>query len=369
MKIIWFLLLLIVTSVIIFWGFSRVTGRKSAISLVKPAPSASDSKRSEPLKVKVSIPYWDQEKALSSFRENVKLVDYVSLVWYFLGSDGKIHKYEYTKEDLSIINFAHDNGVKVEVVITNLPEDGGWDSDRVENVLKNEDLLEKHIEEIVAFTQKLNIDGVDIDYEQLNKNLTDNFSEFIKRLGDALHQKGKYLGIALHPKSDDGIGNENGALSQDWKELAQGADNLYIMAFGQHWDEGGPGPIASLPWVERIVKYAQSLGIEKSKLFLTIPLFGYEWREESEKAARGLTFQDAKKIISGNGVEVKWDKDAASSYFEYKRGGNEFEVWFEDARSVERKMELADSAGFEGITFWRLGGEDPQIWEDLRIKE
>lgn len=364
MKITWIILLSVVVSILIFWGFSRVTGKDSDIGLIKPTPSVSDSKRLEPLKVKVSIPYWDQTKALSSFRENVDLVDYVSLFWYFLGSDGAIHKYDFAQEDLSIINFAHDNGVKVEMVITNLPEDSGWDSDRVENILKNEDLREKHIEEIIELAEKLNVDGIDIDYEQLNENLTDNFSEFIKRLGDALHQKGKYLGVALHPKSDDGIGAENGALSQDWPAIAEGADNLYIMAFGEHWDEGGPGPIASIIWVERIVKYAQNLGIERSKLFLTIPLFGYEWRKDSNQAAKGLTYSDVSKLLDKYGVSEEWDETNASPHFHYENKG-EWEVWYENARSVMEKAELADKAGFAGITFWRLGGEDPQIWQEI----
>ena len=315
------ILLLLLAVAVVFWGIFSMTKKSDDKNLTQPKPLPSVSpKRSEPLKVKVSIPYWDQTKALSSFRENVDLVDYISLFWYFLGSDGEIHKYEFAQEDLSIINFAHDNGVKVEVVITNLPEDGGWDSDRVENVLKNEDLLEKHIEEIVDLTQKLNVDGIDIDYEQLDNDLIDDFSGFIQDLGKALRDKGKYLGVALHPKSDDGIGNTNGALSQDWQEVAKGADNLYIMAFNEHWDEGEPGPIASLPWVERIIKYAQSLGIEKSKLFLTIPLFGYEWKEDSDRAAHGLTFQDVQKIISNNEVAVEWNEDVASPYFKYERG-------------------------------------------------
>ncbi|MDP2684516.1 MAG: hypothetical protein Q8P20_05690, partial [bacterium] len=137
MKRAWIILLLIVASVLVFWGFSEVTGKDNDISLIKPEPipSVSDSKRLKPLKVKVSIPYWDQENASASFKENADRINYVSLFWYFLGSDGKIHKYNYAKEDLSIINFAHDKGIKVELVITNLPESGGWDSDRVERVL------------------------------------------------------------------------------------------------------------------------------------------------------------------------------------------------------------------------------------------
>ena len=42
------------------------------------------------------------------------------------------------------------------------------------------------------------------------------------------------------------------------------------------------------------------------------------------------------------------------------------EVWFENGPSVEVKVQLAREAGFGGVTFWRLGGEDPEVWERVR---
>lgn len=366
MKIALLILLLVLGGAVIFWGIFSMSKRNIDNKLIqpKPSPQASETPKRKPLKVKVSIPYWDQQSAAKSFKENVDLINYVSLFWYFLGSDGEIHKYNYAKEDLSLISFAHEKGVKVEVVITNLPEDGGWDSARVEKVLKDETLRQKHIEEIVSLSERLEIDGVDIDYEQLNKNLKDDFSKFIQDLGSALREKGKYLGVALHPKSDDGGGFENGALAQNWQEISEGADNLYIMAFNEHWDESGPGPVASIGWVERIVKYAQSLKIDRHKLFLTIPLFGYDWKKDSGENAKGLTHGDVTKLLEKFSVSEEWDETNASSYFHYGDG----EVWFENARSVMRKIELAEDAGFRGITFWRLGGEDPQIWPLLKSK-
>ena len=69
--------------------------------------SPSSSPTSSSMKVKVSIPYWDQETAIKSFKENANVVDYISLFWYFLDNEGKIKKYKYANEDLSLINFAN----------------------------------------------------------------------------------------------------------------------------------------------------------------------------------------------------------------------------------------------------------------------
>ncbi len=366
MKKLWLILILSLSLFLLSVIFFKEDDRNKLQDTSFPAPTLIQSPRKEPLKVKVSIPYWDQERAVKSFKENVEKVNIVSLFWYFLDTNGKIKKYQDAKEDRVLIDFAKANNVKVEVVITNLPEDGSWDSVRVEKILKNDNLRKKHIDEIVELTRKLNLDGVDIDYEQLDTNLMNNFSAFIKDLGKALDTQDKYLGVALHPKSADGtIGEQNGAKAQDWEELAKGADNLYIMAFGEHWDEGESGPIASFPWVERIVGYAESFGIQE-KLFLVIPLYGYSWQAESDERATGLTYSDIAKVIQKNQITFEWDETAQSPHFHYDSQGESYEVWFENAQSVAEKIKLAKRFAFSGISFWRLGGEDPNIWPIVR---
>jgi spore germination protein len=41
------------------------------------------------------------------------------------------------------------------------------------------------------------------------------------------------------------------------------------------------------------------------------------------------------------------------------------EVWYEDAESIAAKLELADSHGVGAVELWRLGSEDPRLWDSL----
>ncbi|HLS36164.1 MAG TPA: spore gernimation protein, partial [Bacillota bacterium] len=42
--------------------------------------------------------------------------------------------------------------------------------------------------------------------------------------------------------------------------------------------------------------------------------------------------------------------------------GNEHEVWFEDARSIQAKFNLIKQYDLLGIAYWKLGLAFPQNW-------
>src|SRR3990167_6645818 len=202
----------------------------------------------KPLLVKGSSPYWDQEKALVSFKENIGIFNYVNLFWYYLSPNGDVNKYEYANEDRSIIEFAHQNNVKVSAVITNLPEysGAGWDSKRVESVISEPETRKTHIANIVAKLNELGFDGAIIDYESVHASAKENFSIFIRELYAELHSNRKELAVVLHPRTGERVKGEENGWFQNWQTLAKYSDQLQIMGYGEHWDESLPGPIASV---------------------------------------------------------------------------------------------------------------------------
>ena len=324
-------------------------------------------KRTKPLMIRGSIPYWEQEKAYLSFSQNAARFDYISLYWYYLEKDGQVKKYRGAKEDLNIMKLAHDNNVKAGAIVTNLldDEDLGWNSARVETWIKNDEVIEAHAEAIVEKIKSTGFDGVILDYELVDKSQKDNFSKFVKELSLQMHQENKFVTMALHPKTGQNKKGEAIGQFQDWKEISKYADQLSIMGYSEHGDEDEAGPIASVGWVESIINYALSLDIPPEKLFLGIPLYGYRWQIGSDENTEGLTFTQIQKIIAANQIEVQWDESAKSPYFEYDKGGNTYVVWFENSQSVFEKMSLADKKGLGGVNFWRLGDEDPQIWQEV----
>lgn len=356
----WIALILVILA-----GFAISTLKKD--SVMEPT-SEKEFKREEPLLVRAGIPYWDQEKALASFSQNIDKFDYVGFFWYYVGSNGDVVRYRNAKEDKNIIAIAQENNVKTVAVVTNLLDDEGlgWNRERVRNLINNGEARNSHIEKISQKIKNFGFDGVLVDYESLDERQKEDFIRFVEELSEKLHEDGKFVAVSLLPKSEKTKDKDGfGAIAQDWKEISKYADQLHIQAYSEHNNEGPAGPIASISWVEEIVNYALSLKIPREKLFLGIPLYGYKWQVDSDEDAEGLTFEQVQKIVKGNQIEILWDEEAKSPYFEYEKDGDTFEVWFENARSIDEKLKLADKAGFAGVNFWRLGDEDPAIWQKV----
>jgi spore germination protein YaaH len=57
-----------------------------------------------------------------------------------------------------------------------------------------------------------------------------------------------------------------------------------------------------------------------------------------------------------------WDDANAATRLTYTQDGVSHEVWFEDARSISAKLDVAQRYGVDGVFLWMYGPEDPGIW-------
>lgn len=122
--------------------------------------------------------------------------------------------------------------------------------------------------------------------------------------------------------------------------------------------------VAPLRNVELVVDYALS-EIPAEKIWMGIPNYGYDWtlpfRQGSR--ARSISNQEAVTLAVQNRAAIRFDQAAQSPWFRYVDGqGREHEVWFEDARSIRAKLELARSRGLYGVGYWNLMRPFPQNW-------
>lgn len=354
-----------------------------ACSCTKQAP-ASAAEAPDGCSVVGSIPYWAQQDAFDSFLAHREHVDHLSLFWYHLDPSGVVRPYRRTREQADLVKQARARGIKVLGLVASLPDDERegtgltWDPHRVRKALHSQSRRTDHVAELLALARRMQFDGILIDYEALPPSQRSDFSAFIAELASALRADGRVLAVAIHPKtSEDDPQESNGSEAQDWDSLARDADQLHFMTYSQHTGTT-PGPVASLDWVERVLRYAvDDRGLPRGKVFVGLPLYAEQWSQPQPGTYRGLdvdlTFRDVhdrRKRFDGS---EHWSDEHRSPYLTYRDQQNTpHVVWFENERSSREKLALADSLGLCNFALWRLGGEDPGFWHalrDLRIKQ
>ncbi len=123
--------------------------------------------------------------------------------------------------------------------------------------------------------------------------------------------------------------------------------------------------VAPLPQVRAVLDYAVSV-IERGKIFLGVPLYGYDWPlpyVRGETRAESISPQYAVELALRHRADILYDERAQSPYFYYTdRDGRQHAVWFEDARSMDAKLRLITAYRLQGAGYWNLMRAMPQNW-------
>lgn len=225
------------------------------------------------------------------------------------------------------------------------------------DLLQSPEARQNAIAGILAKVERFDAAGVQIDFEGVPPARRADLTAFIAELAAALGPRGRTLSMAVPAKTHDNPNNSwNGAF--DYEALARHLDYLYIMAYDEHWRGGEPGPVASLPWVEQVVRYAISV-MPTSKVLLGVPGYGYDWGPDGGRAF-GSKYMVQR--LARLGAESQWDPIMGEVVARYTQDGQTHVVWYPDERSLAAKLRLARLYNLKGIALWRLGFESDEAW-------
>ena len=129
--------------------------------------------------------------------------------------------------------------------------------------------------------------------------------------------------------------------------------------------------VAPLPNVRAVVEYALT-EIPREKIWLGIPNYGYDWPlpvEPGVTRATSISNQRAVDLARLYRAEIQYDETTQAPWFRYQNEtGQEHEVWFEDARSIQAKLGLIREYGLKGAGYWNLMRPFPQNWVVLNAE-
>ena len=315
----------------------------------------------------------------SSFNTVVNNSEQISMIapfWFRLGPEGggsiEFHKYGFksTQVDREVLDTVRQikvKDVKVLALVHNMlyEEKGISGKELAHQLLSSLKYRTNFINKLESLLVKYELDGVNIDIESVRVSDRNNYTSFIKELKETLGVKGYLITVSIPAKTFDDS-NNSFSCPFDYKGIGQYADRAAIMTYDEHgaWAGSGAGPIASITWQEKVVRYAVSQ-MPEDKILLGVPVYGFDWTK-GKSWPKYSSYQMSKDTAKRYGINILWHEQYKIPYFKYKDQNGSREVWFEDATSFREKINLMYKYNLRGIAIWRLGMEDPAIWDVVR---
>lgn len=257
-----------------------------------------------------------------------------------------------------------------------------FDSTAFRSVFASEANRTRLADEIVALVNRSGADGAHLDVEMFGpvpQAAREGFSRFAERLRTRLGTK--HLSVFL-PAND-------WADAYDEARLARVSDLLAVQGYDLHWASGPTaGPVSpvrgyALSWRQIVDRYV-ALGVPRGKLFLTFPLYGYEWPTETDApgsktrgAGQTITYRPVPAALTPN-IQVsalarvaaygaRRDPQSGSPYYAYRDStGGWVQGWFEDAESLREKLAFVRRERLGGLVFFPLGYDAAELVRSAR---
>lgn len=328
--------------------------------------------------VGASLPVWGWETGSTAVAAHADAFTTASPQLYEMTEDGGVALRAGIDPEAARTEVLRLRGARVSVLptVTNT-RDGAWDTALAQRVLHDPWLRDRHVVALVDLVLREDVAGVDVDYEELTAADRTAFSAFLARLGPALRAHGRLLAVDVFAKDGD-AGYDQRNLAQDYAAIGRAADQVRVMAYDWHWETSGPGPVAPVDWVARVVAYAVTQ-VPRERLVLGVPTYGYDWAgragqhqgqqqagEQEQlpgRRAELASWAQARVRAVDRGAPVRWDAQAQSPWLAYTDAeGEPHELWFEDGRSTAAKLEVARRERLGGVFLWLVGDVDPGTW-------
>ena len=304
--------------------------------------------------VSVWYPSSEDPTGFDSIRENMAVIDTVNPFWYGPMVDGSILPRLDAEDEEKLAVWRETGLVIMPAIFGNI-----W------TMIDDPKSRTGHVQHIVELVERMNYDGIDIDYEGFHPSTREDFSLLIEELAAELHASGRLLSIAVHAKTND-EGSWGGAAAQDWGRLGAVVDVFRIMTYDYTSRGEPPGPISPPQWSIDVLAYAESL-VDLAKVRLGLHFYGYSWQRGTPPAT-AVTWQSVNRWVESFQLEIMRNPDEMETYVELDvRGLPRQTIYVADSSFIEYKLGLLMEIfpGLGGIAIWGLGGEDPANWDVL----
>ena len=254
----------------------------------------------------------------------------------------------------SYVDKAHGMGLEVWALVENIKYK---DSIDMYEILSSTTTRAKLIDGLVNTALTYGIDGINVDFEEISTDCGKHYIEFIRELSIPCRANGIVLSVDNNVPTGYNV-------HYDREEQGVVADYVIIMGYDEHY-AGSPeaGSVASINFVEDGVQKTVAQ-VPANKVINAVPFYTRIWEtKDGQLSSQAVGMEMAEEYIRAHNIQTEWDDETCQNYGEYSDGVSLFQVWLEDEKSLEVKLNIMEKYQIGGVASWRLGYEKPEIWD------
>lgn len=208
---------------------------------------------------------------------------------------------------------------------------------------------------LINDAEKYGFDGINLDFENIKSAYAKDYLQFVRELSIECERKGLVL-------STDNYKPEAYNRCYNLKEQSRFVDYVIVMAYDEHYAGTDAGSVASLPFVKEAVEDTVQL-VGKEHVIAGIPFYTRIWTTtDGNTTSRAVGMQAAVDQLNSDGQVALWNDDCGQYVASYTVGNSTRQIWFEEEKSIEAKMQVIQENNVAGVAGWKLGLEKSSVW-------
>ncbi len=353
-------------------GYARIRTEKGKLGYVKADKLENEYTVREQMEEEKQIEgkinlTWDYFSPVASApdRNGTKIegINVVSPAFFYLDENGNF-KENIGKKGEAYIAWAHSNGYKVWPMFSN-SEAATKSLSITSNIMNHYEKRQELIEKLVNACVKYQLDGINIDFENMKQEDKEMFSRFMIELTPRLKEIGKVTSVDVTAPD----GGETWSMCFDRHVLGKVTDYIIFMAYDEYGvSSTKAGTTAGYDWVKlSLNKFLQTEEIDPNKIILAVPFYTRVWTTDGQGkvTSKTIAMKNIEKTIPED-AEKQWDDKLKQNYVEYTEKGNKKQIWIEDIESLKAKISLVKENSLAGIGSWQKGMELDEVWKMIQ---
>lgn len=263
----------------------------------------------------------------------------------------------------AFVDQCHELGIEVYFLVGI----GGHDGDQFSTPEKRTELVAGYLQR----ARDHGYDGIDMDYESLDRSCRDDYSALLREITQAFHADGRKVTMCVSYimstwRTSGEAPGPPGEIDGGWFDPAvvgQICDQVRVMCYDMISPSGGAvGPVSTKPWArDAMAFWATHTPIDR--LVMGIPAYSRDFKLVYGRTADSL-YGPVPQVPEGTDVRKIWMPYEQIHQYQYADADGVMHVFYaSDEASTKAHLETAAELGISAISFWHFGAVTPESWD------